>query len=145
MIRSDQLFRDKENSMDNYIFLTHEGYTFQPDSESDVPDIENLQVIGICNGENEKEAFYNLMGLRRYLISTTFDKIFCYKLSSNYKDSYLEFSIKDDYDIENEKYSIDKLSNRNFFNEVNTLLNGKDLISNFIYIIINKSYKYTTN
>lgn len=99
MIRSDQLFRDKENSMDNYIFLTDEGYTFQPDSESDVPDIENLQVIGISNGENEKEAFYNLMGQRGYLISTTFDKIFCYKLCSNYKDSCLEFSIKDDYDI----------------------------------------------
>lgn len=86
--------------MDNYIFLTDEGYTFEPNSESDVPDIENLQVIGISNGENEKEAFYNLMSQRKYLMSTTFDKIFCYKLSNNYKDSYLEFSIKDDYDIE---------------------------------------------
>jgi hypothetical protein len=45
MIRADQLLRDKENSMDNYIFLTDEGYTFQPDSESDVPDIENLLAI----------------------------------------------------------------------------------------------------
>jgi len=86
--------------MDNYIFLSDEGYTFQPNSESDVPDIENLQVVGISNGENEKEAFYTLMGQRGYLMSTTFDKIFCYKLSSNYEDSYLEFSIKDDYDIE---------------------------------------------
>jgi len=61
MIRSDQLFKDKQKSMNNYIFLTDEGYTFQPNSESD---IENLQVIGICNGENEKEAFYNLMNQR---------------------------------------------------------------------------------
>ncbi|MGH4120863.1 hypothetical protein [Clostridium sp.] len=61
MIRSDQLFEDKENSMDNYIFLTDEGYTFMTNSESDVPDIENLQVIGISNGNNEKEAFYKTM------------------------------------------------------------------------------------
>lgn len=53
MVRSDQLFRDKENSMDNYILLTNEGYTFETNSESDVPDIENLQVLGISNGENE--------------------------------------------------------------------------------------------
>ena len=92
MIRSDQLFIDEENSMDNYIFLTDEGYTFQPNSESDVPDIENLQVIGIANGDNEKQTFYNLMNQREYLIITTFDKIFCYELSSNYQDSFLEFS-----------------------------------------------------
>ncbi|MGH4138228.1 hypothetical protein [Clostridium sp.] len=34
--------------MDNYIFLTDEGYTFMPNSESDMPDVENLQVIGVC-------------------------------------------------------------------------------------------------
>jgi len=99
MIRSDQLFKDKDISMDNYIFLTDEGYTFMPNSESDVPNIENLQVIGISNGENEKEAFYNLMCQSENLVEISFDKIFCYKLSNNYKDSYLEFSIKDDYDI----------------------------------------------
>ncbi|WP_267901292.1 hypothetical protein [Clostridium tagluense] len=32
-------------------------------------------------------------------MKTSFDKIFCYKLSTNYKNSYSEFSIKDDYDI----------------------------------------------
>jgi hypothetical protein len=100
MLRSDQLFKDKENSMDNYIFLTDEGYTFMPNSESDVPDIENLQVIGISNGDNEKEAFYNLMSQSENLVETSFDKIFCYKLSNNYMESYSEFSIKDDYDIE---------------------------------------------
>lgn len=79
--------------MNNYIFLTDEGYTYQPYSESDIPDIENLQVIGIASGENEREAFYNLMSRKRYLLQTTFDHIFCYKLSSDYKDSYSEFSI----------------------------------------------------
>lgn len=77
----------------NYIFLTDEGYTYQPKSESDVPDIENLQAIGITHGESPKQAFYNLIRERKYLLETSFDKIFCYKLSSNYKDSYCEFSM----------------------------------------------------
>ncbi|GCD11627.1 hypothetical protein Ctaglu_32500 [Clostridium tagluense] len=60
---------------------------------------DRLHVIGVSNGENEKEAFYNLMSQNGNLMKTSFDKIFCYKLSTNYKNSYSEFSIKDDYDI----------------------------------------------
>jgi len=85
--------------MDSYIFLTDEGYTFKPNSESDVPDIENLQVIGFSDGENAKEAFYNLINENGHLLKLSYDKIFCYKLSNKYKDSYFEFSIKDDYGI----------------------------------------------
>ena len=94
--------------MGSYIFLTNEGYTYQANSESDMPDIENLQVIGISDGENAKEAFYNLMSSRKYLMKTTFDEIFCYKLAKNYKNSYEEFSIKYDYSIE--KYNYDEVS-----------------------------------
>jgi hypothetical protein len=94
--------------MGSYIFLTDEGYTYQANSESDMPDIENLQVIGISDGENAKEAFYNLMSSRKYLMKTTFDKIFCYKLAKDYKKSYEEFSIKYDYGIE--KYNYDEVS-----------------------------------
>jgi hypothetical protein len=140
MIRSDQLFRDKEKSMDNYIFLTDEGYTFQPNSESDVPDIENLQVIGISNGENEKEAFYNLMSQRRYLISTTFDKIFGYKLSSNYKDSYSEFSIKDDYDSEIYKH---KEANRlisKIREDMDLDINESHWVLNAIFNMVNSKF-----
>jgi hypothetical protein len=32
--------------MGSYIFLTDEGYTYQPNSDSDMLDIENLQVKG---------------------------------------------------------------------------------------------------
>lgn len=45
--------------MSNYIFLTNEGYTYQPKLDSDMPDIENLQVIGISRGKDAKEAFCN--------------------------------------------------------------------------------------
>jgi hypothetical protein len=47
--------------MRNYIFLTAEGFTYQPNSESIEPDIENLQVIGFAKGEDAKEAFQQLL------------------------------------------------------------------------------------
>ena len=40
--------------MNNYIFLTNEGYTYQPDSESIEPDCENAQLIGIAAGNTEE-------------------------------------------------------------------------------------------
>lgn len=33
-----------------YIFLTQEGYTYQPNTQSIEPDIENLQVTGFALG-----------------------------------------------------------------------------------------------
>ena len=53
--------------MSSYIFLTNEGYTYQPNSNSIEPDCENAQMIGISNGENQKEAFENLIKEREYL------------------------------------------------------------------------------
>jgi len=46
--------------MPTYIFLSPDGYTFSPSSDSDTPDIENLQVLGLASGRNEKEALLNL-------------------------------------------------------------------------------------
>jgi hypothetical protein len=73
--------------MKSYIFLTSEGYTYQPDSESIEPDIDNLQVIGISEGNNSQMAFENLIKKSEYLLETTFDEIFCYELSKNFRDS----------------------------------------------------------
>ncbi|WBW96238.1 hypothetical protein [Oceanirhabdus sp. W0125-5] len=81
--------------INQYIFLTHEGYTYQPNSESIEPDIENLQVIGIAAGENSDEAFRNLFKEREYLKETSFDNIFSYRLFENHKETYREHSIKE--------------------------------------------------
>jgi hypothetical protein len=64
--------------MPNYIFLTDEVYTFQPNSEAKTPDIENLQVIGFASGFSASEAYNNLLTSHAYLKETTFDHIFCY-------------------------------------------------------------------
>jgi len=79
--------------MNHYIFLTNEGYTFQPESEIDMPDIENLQVVGFSSGNDQDEAFANLMRENVYLKQTSFREIFCYKLDSEYLKTRKEFTL----------------------------------------------------
>ena len=79
--------------MKNYIFLTSEGYTHQPNSESSESDIDNLQVIGISEGNSTQMAFENLIKNNKYLLETTFDEIFCYELSQNFKESVSHFNL----------------------------------------------------
>ena len=62
-----------------YIFLSAEGFTFQPNSNLEKPDIENLQVIGFAKGRDSKDAFQQLLKENSCLIDTSFDKIFSYK------------------------------------------------------------------
>ncbi len=73
--------------MKDFIFITFEGYTFQPNSESDIPDIENMQVIGFSKGLNSKEAFENLKTKNSYLLETTFNEI----ISIELKDKKFEY------------------------------------------------------
>ncbi|QOG11603.1 hypothetical protein [Arcobacter sp. FWKO B] len=72
-------------------FITFEGFTFQPDSESDVPDIENMQVIGFSKGLDINEAFVNLQKSNKYLKDTSFDEIIGIELKDK-KFSY--FNLK---------------------------------------------------
>ncbi len=72
--------------MEIYIFLTKEGYTFQPNSEMIEPDIENLQVIGFTEGENPESAFDNLLHQSPYLKDTSFNEVFSYKLDKYYQE-----------------------------------------------------------
>lgn len=71
--------------MNEYIFISREGYTFQPDSTSSEPDIENSQVIGFASGYNSEEAFKNLLKENHFLLQTNFDKIISYELSHNFE------------------------------------------------------------
>jgi len=80
--------------MTSYIFLTSEGYTFQPDSESALPDIENLQVIGIAQGGTPDDAFFDLVSNFPYLKETAFDEVFCYELAQDYEHTRSEFRLK---------------------------------------------------
>jgi len=77
--------------MRHFIFLTQEGYTFQPNSKSDIPDIENLQVLGTANGEDEKRAFDNFIKKNEYLLDTDYEDVMTMELKS--KKVY-HFSLK---------------------------------------------------
>lgn len=66
--------------MKSYIFITAEGYTFQPESTSIEPDIENCQVVGFAKGKDPQQAFQNLIQENSNLLETTFDELICYEL-----------------------------------------------------------------
>ena len=82
--------------MNKYIFLTTEGYTYQPNSESIVPDCDNAQLIGIAEGINQEDAFKNLLDKYDYLKESNFDEIYCYQLNDNYENTRKSFIIEKD-------------------------------------------------
>ena len=83
--------------MKAFIFLSEEGFTFLPKSESSDPDVENLQVIGFAIGDNEKEAFDNLVSDNRWLLDASFDGLICFELKNiNYWNSVKYFQLTED-------------------------------------------------
>ncbi|HHT9133878.1 MAG TPA: hypothetical protein ACFYD2_03155 [Candidatus Avalokitesvara rifleensis] len=82
--------------MKTYIFITEEGLTYQPNSESTEPDIENCQVIGFAEGNSPEEAFDNLIAENGYLLETNFDEIICFELKhKHYHKFSRNFSLAD--------------------------------------------------
>ena len=79
--------------MNHYIFLTDEGYTFEPSSNDEPREIENLQVIGFAMGTNADEAYKNLLAETLYLRDTSFEKIFCYQLDRDYEQSRKDYNL----------------------------------------------------
>ncbi len=79
--------------MNNYIFLTDEGYTFQPETEEESVEIENLQVIGFAKGTDANIAYRNLLAENPGLKATSFQKIFCYQLDKGYEGSRKDYNL----------------------------------------------------
>ncbi len=61
--------------MRKYIFITTEGFTFQPGSESTEPDIENMQVIGFGQGDSPRQAMRDMLEGNPYITETAFDEV----------------------------------------------------------------------
>lgn len=64
--------------MSTYIFYTDEGYTIAPNGE----ELESLQVLGIEDGETEKEALANLYKNNEWIKNCGFSglRIRCYAI-----------------------------------------------------------------
>ena len=69
-----------EKSVRSYIFYTNEGFTFLPDSESDVPDVENCQVLGWGNGISARDAFNDFKKQNHWLKNSKFNEVICVEL-----------------------------------------------------------------
>lgn len=61
--------------MKSFIFITNEGYTYQPESTSAEPDIENCQVLGFGKGLDMDEAFKDMLETNPYLLETSFSEV----------------------------------------------------------------------
>lgn len=81
--------------MKSFVFITTEGFTYQPDSQSSEPDIENCQVLGYGDGKNPQEAFKNLIENNEYLTATTFDEIICLELANEERNYFYLNEYKD--------------------------------------------------
>jgi len=84
-------------SQKQYIFLTLEGYTFQPESEAIEPDVENVQMLGVASGRDQNSAFRRLVTENQWLRDTSFDAVYCYELARDYSASRTEFSLRTEY------------------------------------------------
>lgn len=80
--------------MNKYIFLTTEGYTYQPNSESVEPDYDKAQLIGIVEGQNQDDALKNLLVKYDYLKTSNFEEVYGYQLDDNYENTRESFIIE---------------------------------------------------
>lgn len=81
------------NRLKNYIFITQEGTTLDPESN----DVENCQVLGWGRGKNEKEAFENWVEENNFILLIGFDEVIAFELK--YIDHWREakhFSLIDE-------------------------------------------------
>jgi len=74
--------------MKKFIFITSEGFTFQPNNEDYEPDIENMQVVGFGEGDTVDNAIKFMLKENSYLRKTSFNKIIGIEIK-NYKQSVL--------------------------------------------------------
>jgi len=75
-----------------FIFLTPDGVTYSSPLQPE-PDVDNLQVVGIAEGEDEEEAFENLLKENPWILNTHFDELICIEIKnriSKGKRFYLE-------------------------------------------------------
>jgi len=76
-----------------FVFITDEGYTYQPMSEAIEPDVENLQVLGFGDGSDASEAFEDLLREAPWLREMQFSRTWCYRLAPGARREPVEFCL----------------------------------------------------
>jgi len=84
-----------------FLFITPDGLTFScPNKE--YPDVENLQIIGWEEGNNEEDAFNNFLKNNKWLLETCFDRVICLEIKKGIDEAKV-FSLKD-YKVSSGRY-----------------------------------------
>jgi len=84
----------KYSQLQRFIFISFEGSTYQPNSESQEPDIENMQVIWFMKWYSRRDAFDKFLQYNSYIKDTSFDEVRCMRLSDWWKYDCM-FYLKD--------------------------------------------------
>ena len=79
--------------MKAFIFLTEEGYTFQPGSIAAEPDVDNLQVLGFGKGVDLEDAFENYLAENEWIGRTSFREVMCSELKEANYERYVTFQL----------------------------------------------------
>ncbi|MCK4695116.1 MAG: hypothetical protein KAT74_05115 [Candidatus Cloacimonetes bacterium] len=72
-----------ETKLKYFIFLTDEGFTFQPKSDFIESEMDNLQVLGLSEGLNTDNAIENFIQDNKFLKELNFDNILVFELISD--------------------------------------------------------------
>jgi len=77
--------------INHYIFLTNEGFTYQPVIDDTLDDdenrVENTQVLGYASGVSPEDAFNHLLEESPWIKETTFHEVFSVPLSSSFPEN----------------------------------------------------------
>ncbi|MCK4312526.1 MAG: hypothetical protein KAW88_07310 [Candidatus Cloacimonetes bacterium] len=72
-----------ETKLRYFIFLTDEGYTYQPESDLVESEMDNLQVLGFSEGLNIDDTIKNFIKENKFLNKLNFDNVLMFELVSN--------------------------------------------------------------
>ncbi|MCX8160572.1 MAG: hypothetical protein N3G18_06545 [Candidatus Saccharicenans sp.] len=62
-----------------FLFITPDGVTYSS-YDLNEPDVDNFQVLGYGEGENEDEAFQDFKSQNQWLMNTEFDETICIEI-----------------------------------------------------------------
>lgn len=62
-----------------FLFLTPDGVTYSSPKRL-YPDVDNLQVLGYGEGDDEEDALKNCIQNNKWVFDTDFDAVFCVEI-----------------------------------------------------------------
>lgn len=66
--------------MTTYLIATDDGFTFSPNNQTSMPDIENLQILGFAHGCTAMEALESFNRLNPHISQLGYTNISIYQL-----------------------------------------------------------------